>query len=100
MREARLEDKDQVLGIHDNVYEGFDYLPLYYDHFVAANEITPFVLLHKDTIVSFNLGATAIYIHGWGIVNGYAPLLTFMHRGHLKNQLHNGTQRYQNVSNV
>ena len=72
VREARLEDKDEVLAIHDNVYEGFDYLPLYYDHFVTANEITPFVLLHKNKIVSFNLGATAIYIHGRGMINGYA----------------------------
>ena len=69
MCDARLEDKDQVLGIHDNVYEGFDYLPLYYDHFVAANEITPFVLLHKNKIVSLNLSATAIYIYGWGMIN-------------------------------
>ena len=53
VRKARLEDKEDVLCINDNVYEGFDYLPVYYDHFVTANEITPFILLHMDKIVSF-----------------------------------------------
>ena len=52
VREARLEDKEAVLGIRDNVYEGNDYLPIYYEHFISAKEITPFVLLHKDKIVS------------------------------------------------
>ena len=52
IREARLEDKEAVLGIRDNICEGNDYLPLYYEHFVSAKEITPFVLLCKDKIVS------------------------------------------------
>ena len=52
IREATTSDKEGVLGIHDNVYEGSDYLPVYYGHFVSSPDITPFVLLHKDKIVS------------------------------------------------
>ena len=52
VREATASDKEGVLGIHDNVYEGSDYLPVYYGHFVLSSDITPFVLLHKDKIVS------------------------------------------------
>ena len=51
IREATLDDKEAVLGIDDNVYEGSDYLPVYYEHFIGAPNITPFVLLQKENIV-------------------------------------------------
>ena len=52
VREATLADKDAVLSVHDNVFEGSDYLPVYYEHFIASPDITPFVILHEDKIVS------------------------------------------------
>ena len=52
VREATPEDKEAVLDIHENVFEGSDYLPVYYDHFIASPDITPFVLLNENKIVS------------------------------------------------
>ena len=52
VREATLADKEAVLNVHDNVFEGSDYLPVYYDHFIASPDITPFVILHENKIVS------------------------------------------------
>ena len=52
IREATPGDKQAVLDCHKNVYCGFDYLPEFYDYFMAAQHIKAFVLLHGDTIVS------------------------------------------------
>lgn len=52
VREAREDDREEVLGIHNNVYDGLDYLPVYFDYFMSCKDITPFVLLHKNKIVS------------------------------------------------
>lgn len=54
VREATLKDKAEALCIHDDVFEGSDYLPVYYDHFLASPDITPFVLLQQNKIVSTN----------------------------------------------
>ena len=54
IREATAEDKDAVLGIHDKVYHGMDYLQDYYDHFISSPNVTPFVLVKGDKIVSMN----------------------------------------------
>ena len=51
VREATEPDKEAVLQIRENVYGGRDYLPDYYDFFVAAPNVTPFVLLDKEKIV-------------------------------------------------
>ena len=51
IREATEFDKEAVLQIRENVYGGRDYLPDYYDFFVAAPNVTPFVLLDKERIV-------------------------------------------------
>ena len=50
IREATLADRDDVLQIRD---ETMDYLPDYYNYFMRSRDITPFVLLHKDRIVSY-----------------------------------------------
>ena len=52
MRQALPEDKDAVLLIHDNVYEGRDYLPYYYDFLLSRPNATSFVLLHENRVVS------------------------------------------------
>ena len=52
MREAVADDREAVISIRDNVYGGSDYLPTYYQHFMASCDITSFVLLHQDKIVS------------------------------------------------
>ena len=53
IREATQRDKQSVLALRKDVYGGRDYLPEYYDDFVCWPNVTPFVLLHKDEIVSF-----------------------------------------------
>ena len=53
IREATQEDKQAVLSLRKDVYGGRDYLSEYYDDFVCWPNVTPFVLLHKDEIVSF-----------------------------------------------
>ena len=52
IREATPEDKQAVLDCHQNVYDGFDYLPEFYDYFMTAQHIKAFVLLHGKKIVS------------------------------------------------
>ena len=52
VREAVADDRDDVIGIRDDVYGGSDYLPAYYQHFLTSADITPFVLLFRDKIVS------------------------------------------------
>ena len=54
IREATPEDKQAVLDCHNNVYDGLDYLPEFYDYFMAAQHIKAFVLLHGEKIVSTN----------------------------------------------
>ena len=53
IREATQRDKQAVLALRKDVYGGRDYLPEYYDDFVCWPNVTPFVLLHKNEIVSF-----------------------------------------------
>ena len=52
IRRATPEDKTAVLRINRDVYEGRDYLPAYYDHFLSSSTMFPAVALHRDTIVS------------------------------------------------
>ena len=52
IRRATPEDKTAVLRINRDVYEGRDYLPAYYDHFLSSPTMFPAVALHRDTIVS------------------------------------------------
>ena len=58
IREATESDKEAVLKIQENVYGGRDYLPGYYDDFLAAPNITPFVLLDKEKIVRISFVIT------------------------------------------
>ena len=51
IREATPEDKEAVLRIHDNVYEGRDYLPAYYDHFLSSPDMAAAVMLYDNQIV-------------------------------------------------
>ena len=52
IRRATEEDKEAVLNIHDHVYDGHDYLPAYYDHFLSSKDFTPFVMIFDGKIVS------------------------------------------------
>ena len=52
IREATPKDKQAVLDCHQNVYDGLDYLPEFYDYFMTAQQIIAFVLLHGEKIVS------------------------------------------------
>ena len=52
IRIATPEDKEAVLNLRKNVYDGRDYLPGYYEDFLTSPNITPFVLCHQDRIVS------------------------------------------------
>ena len=52
IREATAGDKQAVLDCRKNVLDGFDYLPVFYDYFMAAEHIKAFVLLHGEKIVS------------------------------------------------
>ena len=53
IREATPEDKQAVIDCHKNVYDGFDYLPEFYDYFMAAQHMKAFVLMHGEKIVSY-----------------------------------------------
>ena len=55
IRRATIEDKEVVLRINDNVYEGRDYLPSFYDHFLSSPAMLPVVMLYEDKIVSINI---------------------------------------------
>jgi hypothetical protein len=52
IRESTPEDKQAVLEIHKNVYDGLDYLPEYYDHFQTSDHVTSYVYMENDEIVS------------------------------------------------
>ncbi|XP_052802981.1 histidine N-acetyltransferase-like [Mya arenaria] len=47
------EDKDAVLSIHGNVYEGRDYLPAYYDKFMECAMTKSYVAVLDGEIVGF-----------------------------------------------
>ena len=51
IRQARLEDREAVLKINGNVFDGRDYLPAYYDHFCKSPDIEAPVLLYDGKIV-------------------------------------------------
>ena len=53
VREAVAHDRDDVIKIRENLYGGSDYLPAYFQHFVDSTDITPFVLLYQDKVVSW-----------------------------------------------
>ena len=46
-----MDDKDEVIAIRDNVYDGHDYLPAYYDHFVSSHGFIPYVMVYDGKIV-------------------------------------------------
>ena len=52
IRRATKEDKDRVLNIHGHVYDGHDYLPAYYDHFLSSTDFIPFVMILDGQTVS------------------------------------------------
>lgn len=52
IREAVLEDKNDVIRIQDNVYGGMDYLPDYYADFMACPNSTSYVAIINGKIVS------------------------------------------------
>ena len=52
IRKATSGDREAVLRIHDHVYDGHDYLPAYYDHFLSSSDFIPFVMIYDGKIVS------------------------------------------------
>lgn len=52
IRKATAGDREAVLKIHDHVYDGHDYLPAYYDHFLSSSDFIPFVMVYDGKIVS------------------------------------------------
>ena len=52
IREGTLDDKQNVLQTHGNVYNGLDYLPEYYDYFQNSDHVTSYVYMENDKIVS------------------------------------------------
>ena len=52
IRRARPEDKETALRINEDVFAGRDYLPAYYDHFLASPDMFPAVMLFENRIVS------------------------------------------------
>ena len=68
MRPATLEDKQAVVAINDNVFDGRDYLPALYDSLVGSPSTKMLVCLHDDKIVSkCNL---------WGYIISSKPLIS------------------------
>lgn len=64
IRHATLEDKDDVMRIHENVYEGSDYLPEYYDEFMACSNTTSYIAIINNKIVSsFDNGSYLNNVH-------------------------------------
>ena len=54
IRVALPEDKDAILGIHNNVYNGSDYLADYYDYWHDhCPNVTSYVYEQDGEIVSF-----------------------------------------------
>lgn len=53
VRQASPSDKEAILNIHGNVYDGLDYLPAYFDDFMSCPLTTPYVALVDDKIVGF-----------------------------------------------
>lgn len=51
IREATPADKEDVLNLHDNVYDGLDYIAEYYDEFISCPLTTPYVALVDNKIV-------------------------------------------------
>ena len=55
IRAATVDDKDDVLAIRDDVYDGHDYLPAYYEYFVSSPGFTPYIMVYDGEIVRFIL---------------------------------------------
>ena len=51
IRLATLSDKDDVIAINRNVYEGRDYLDAYYEDFIKCPLTTPYVAIIDNKIV-------------------------------------------------
>ena len=51
IRRAKLEDKDDVMRIRDDVYAGRDYLLSFYETFVKVDNCFPFVAVIDKAIV-------------------------------------------------
>ena len=64
IRRATPQDKEAVCKIHSNVYEGRDYLPAYYDHFLSSPAMYPAMLLYEGQIVS-TCSSLSIYFNRW-----------------------------------
>ncbi|XP_045216533.2 probable N-acetyltransferase 16 isoform X2 [Mercenaria mercenaria] len=53
IRQAAASDKESVICIHGNVYDGLDYIAEYFDDFLACPLTTPYVAVVQNKIVGF-----------------------------------------------
>ena len=60
LRRAVLEDKNDVIRIHDNVYDGRDYLPEYFEHFLNCQNVESYVAEVEGELVSCIRFSTSI----------------------------------------
>ena len=51
IRPAMPADKSAVLAINEDVYDGLDYLPAFYDFFMECPVATPYVAVYNGEIV-------------------------------------------------
>ena len=63
-RRARLSDKSEVLRMRQNVYRGLDYLPDYYDYFLADKHRQCIVGEIDGQLVRF-LRFSTIFMQEW-----------------------------------
>lgn len=62
IHEATIEDKEAVLSINDNVYDGLDYLPYFYEKFVKNPYCTCYKAIVEETVVSRLLSLSLLLI--------------------------------------
>ena len=55
MREVTLEDRDAVIQVHDNVRDGTDRLPAYYNYWLSLPEVYAIGLYDGEKMVGFVL---------------------------------------------
>ena len=52
IRRLTKEDKEAVMKLRDDVYEGMDFLPAYYDYFLTSTKVYPGAVLYDGKLVS------------------------------------------------
>ena len=53
-RKAVLDDKEMILNIRKNLYDGLDFLPEFFPHLVSPKNGVGLLVLHEDKAISTN----------------------------------------------